>query len=281
MIDRHSSGDSGVSALSSRLSSPASHYASSKADLAWLSTSAPSTFVSTASVPLPVPAALRPASLDVDARRSLWTSTAAAGLLGGTAGAAWSIYSGYPLHRAVAQAAFNWSLVTFTFVGSSLLCSELVGLPSSSLPNHVLSGSLTFGSLLSLQAASQGRITSLTSASRIGARAAAVGAVCGVAVWSLQRGASWWRTTSSLRRERQHEEMEQHELEQSQEGGSDAGSSGGWMPPWSPVRVATDADLARAERVKAERKKRAHELQQQRREQQRQQRQYDKESQLD
>lgn len=215
-------------------------------------------------------------SVDIDGRRYLWSRTAVAGLLGGTAGAFFSVYSGYPLHRAVAQSAFNWSLVTFSYLGCSLLCAELAGLPSSSLSNHLVAGSLTFTSLLSLQAASQGRVTSLRDARRIGVRGAAVGAVCGGGVWTVQHIARWWHqrrrsqqqhgTTDGMEKEDSVGEQQQHSV-----GDSGSVSDVGWLPEWSPVRVSTDADLARADRVKAERTKRAHQLQQLRWEQQRQQ----------
>ena len=213
----------------------------------------------------PPPPPVVPSVIDIDARRHLWTTTAAAAVLGGSAGAAFSVYSGYPLHRAVTQTAFNWGLVTFTFLGSSLLCAELAGLPSSSLSNQLAAGSLTFTALLSLQQAAHGRITSSTEARRVGVRAAAVGAVCGGGVWAIKQLSHWWHS----RRAAHHLYRESQEAQEAQSAAS--GRKGGWLPAWSPVRVATDVDLARADRVKAERERRGYELQQQRLEQRRQQ----------
>ena len=203
--------------------------------------------------------ASRPA-VDAAARELLLTGTATAAVVGAVAGTFHSIVSGYPLPRSVWRMSSSASIVAFAYLGSSMLLAERVGLPSSSLSNQVLAGSLTFASFLSLQAAGEGRILNSSDARRMGVRGAAIGAALGCSAWGVRRAYGWWLSPAAV----SGAEVEKQS------------GSGSWLPAWSPVRVATEEDLARAEKQKVEREKRAEQLQLehwQRAQQQRQQQQ--------
>ena len=258
------------------------HYTPDTSDIA-----SPASSVPLASPPSSAPTLPSPVFrhvVDLESRRSLWTGTVGAAMLGGLVGAGHSIYSGYPLHRSVALSAFNCSFVAFTYLGTSLLLIERARLPSSSLSAELLAGSVSLGALLSLQSAAQGRITSSRDALRVGARAAVIGALCGCGVWAVKQSSLRWQHTTQQQQQRQSETAVKR-LEQEATGGERGSASRGsesWLPAWSPVRVATEDDLAGAERRKEERRRRAHELQQMRREQrQQEQRQQEQERQLE
>jgi hypothetical protein len=174
-------------------------------------------------------------------------------------GCAHSVQTGRPLLSSALATSVNTAMLSFTFLGTSLLLSRASPslLPTSSLPNQVLAGAVMLSLLSGWQRAAKGEVTTRQDATRVGVKGFVSGAVLGAGVWGVRRVFSWWMVRRADREECRRQREVEREEEHMVRGSSGADSGDIPMPHWIPVRVSTLDDLQRDAAMKERRRQRA------------------------
>ena len=207
---------------------------------------------------------------DVTARRLLMPVTLTFTAIGFAHGMVYSVQTGYPMRRAVARSAVNAFIIPFTFLATSLALSErsptflAPHLRSSTLANNALAGAVTIGVFAGVVQGAKGNLVDSRTAVTAGLRGAAAGVLVGTVWWGARSCWQWnWERRRVRRMQQRQRQLEAAAQQQSGEGGSpavDDSTSSSWLPNWSPVRVATAAELARHQEEAERRRKKAEEL---------------------
>ena len=203
--------------------------------------------------------------IDPAARELVFPVTLCCSVLGFGAGVLHNINTGYPLGRSVFRSTLNSALLSFTFLGLSGSLSERTPLHSTSLLNNALAGAVTFGATAGVMETALGRHPDAASALRAVARAGGAGVLVGAGWWAVRSTWRWWgdRAQRKLITAAAAQDETQHAVALDPEGaapvadGSGASPPSTWLPAWSPVRLATEAEIERDRKEKERRRQQA------------------------